>query len=162
MRKLLALVLIVTVWVGFTPSATAAAQNTHLVPCRDSPIFRERMQEAPNNYYFEGPNQSYADNLLCGPEDGLPHLQLRFDRAIDIIIPFAIFFYFAGFVGWSGRSYLIGSKRASKPEESEIFIDIPLAIRSFTQGLLWPLLFFKEVTTRELTVRNHELTVSPR
>ena len=41
MRKLFALVLIVMIWVGFTPSATAAAQNTHLVPCRDSPIFRE-------------------------------------------------------------------------------------------------------------------------
>ena len=60
------------------------------------------MQQAPNNYYFEGPNQSYAENLLCGPEDGLPHLQLRFDRAIDIIIPFAIFFLLCRVCGLVG------------------------------------------------------------
>ena len=100
-------------------------------------------------------------NLLCG-EEGLPHLQLRFDRAIDIAIPFAIFFYFAGFVGWSGRAYLIGSKQTSKPEEAEIFIDIPLAIRAFAQGLLWPLLAIKELTTGELTAKESELSVSPR
>lgn len=160
MRKLLAILLMVLCWVSFVAPASALS-DTHLVPCQDSAAFQERMQTAPQNYYFEQPYQTYASNLLCG-DDGLPHLQLRFDRAIDIIIPFAIFFYFAGFVGWSGRAYLIGGKQASKPEESEIFIDIPLAIRSFAQGLLWPLLVFKELTTGELTAKDTELSVSPR
>ena len=160
MRKLFAIVLTMMLWVGLA-SPAMAAPDTHLVPCQESPAFQERMQNAPQSYYFDQPYQAYSANLLCG-EEGLPHLQLRFDRAIDVIIPFAIFFYFAGFVGWSGRAYLIGSKKASKPEELEIFIDIALAIRSFTQGLLWPLLVVKELTSGELTVNKSELSVSPR
>ncbi|MBE9138399.1 Photosystem I reaction center subunit III [Nodosilinea sp. LEGE 07088] len=160
MKKLLGILLMIFLWLIIMRPA-AAAGNTHLVPCQDSAAFMERMQNAPQTYYFDQPYKAYSTNLLCG-EDGLPHLQLRLDRAMDVVIPFAIFFYFAGFVGWSGRAYLIGSKQATKPEEMEIFIDISLAIRSFTQGLLWPLLAFKELTTRELTAQEAELTVSPR
>lgn len=163
MRKvfvpLFATLLMVLLWVSVAPSAALA--DTHLVPCRDSAAYNERMQQAPDTYYFDEPTQSYAANLLCGAE-GLPHLQLRLDRAVDIAIPFAIFFYVTGFIGWSGRAYLIGSKRAAKPEEAEIFIDIPLAIRSFAQGLLWPLAAIKELTTGELTVKASDLSVSPR
>ena len=160
MKTLLGILLLIFIWLSLVPDA-AAAGNTHLVPCHDSATFLARMENAPQGYYFDQPYQSYSENLLCGA-DGLPHLQLRLDRAVDVAIPFGIFFYFAGFVGWSGRSYLIGSKRRSKPEEAEIFIDIPLAIRSFTQGLLWPLLAFKELTTGELTVKQSDLSVSPR
>ncbi|MGD1927891.1 MAG: Photosystem I reaction center subunit III [Leptolyngbyaceae cyanobacterium] len=160
MRKLFAIVLVVFFWINVVPPA-AAASDTHLVPCQESAAFQQRLQNAPQNYYFDEPYQAYASNLLCG-DDGLPHLQLRFDRALDVAIPFAIFFYFAGFVGWSGRAYLIGSKQASKPEELEIFIDLSLAIRSFVQGLLWPLLAVKEFTSGELTTLKNELSVSPR
>ena len=160
MQKLFAILLAMFFWINVVPPAHAAS-DTHLVPCQESAAFQQRLQNAPQNYYFDEPYQAYSSNLLCG-DDGLPHLQLRFDRAIDIAIPFAIFFYFAGFVGWSGRAYLIGSKQAAKPEELEIFIDIPLAIRSFTQGLLWPLLAVKEFTSGELTALKNELSVSPR
>jgi photosystem I subunit 3 len=160
MKSLIILFLMGLIWLsGILPAA--AAGQTHLIPCQESATFMERMQKAPKTYYFDQPYRAYSANLLCG-EDGLPHLQLRLDRAIDIAIPFAIFFYFAGFVGWSGRAYLISSKRASKPEEMEIFINIPLAIQSFIQGLLWPLLAFKELTTRELTAKDFDLSVSPR
>lgn len=163
MRKLFAILLMGLLWFTLAPAdaAAAGAPDTHLVRCQASEAFQERMQNAPESYYFDQPYQAYESNLLCGA-DGLPHLQLRFDRAIDVVIPFAIFFYFAGFVGWSGRAYLIGSKRASKPEETEIFIDLPLAIRAFSQGLLWPLLAIKELTAGELTVQKNELSVSPR
>ncbi|MEO1095019.1 MAG: Photosystem I reaction center subunit III [Cyanobacteria bacterium J06638_28] len=160
MRQILMIALSLLLWVGIMPPALAVS-DTHLTPCQDSIAFQERMQNAPQGYYFDQPYQAYSSNLLCG-DDGLPHLQLRLDRAIDIVIPFAIFFYFAGFVGWSGRAYLIGSKQSSKPEEMEIFINIPLAIRSFTQGLLWPLVVFKEVTTGEFTAKDSELSISPR
>ena len=160
MRKFFAVLIMLLLWVSVVPPAFAAS-DTHLIPCQESAAFQKRMENAPQGYYFDQPYQAYSSNLLCG-DDGLPHLQLRLDRAIDVIIPFAIFFYFAGFVGWSGRAYLIGSKQASKPEEMEIFVDIPLAIRSFTQGLLWPLLAFKELTTGELTAKDSELSVSPR
>ncbi|NMF86524.1 Photosystem I reaction center subunit III [Nodosilinea sp. P-1105] len=160
MKTLLGILLMIAIWLSCIPEARAMG-DTHLVPCQDSAAFITRMENAPEGYYFDQPYQAYADNLLCG-DDGLPHLQLRFDRAIDIAIPFGIFFYFAGFVGWSGRSYLIASKRRSKPEETEIFIDIPLAIQSFAKGLLWPLLAFKELSTGQLTAKDSELSVSPR
>ena len=100
--------------------------------------------------------------MLCG-EDGLPHLPLdRLDRAVDVFIPIAIFLYIAGFVGWSGRAYLRVANRSKKPEDIEIFIDIKLAIASFSQGLLWPLLAFKELATGDLTAKANEISVSPR
>ncbi|NJM97213.1 MAG: Photosystem I reaction center subunit III [Phormidesmis sp. RL_2_1] len=160
MRKLFSILLVGILWIGMTLPATAVT-NTHLVPCQESAAFNERLQNAPQTYYFEAPYQSYATNLLCG-EDGLPHLQLRFDRAVDVAIPFAIFFYIAGFIGWSGRAYLLGSKRMSKPEEAEIFIDIALAMQAFAQGLLWPLIAFKELMSGELTAPASEVSVSPR
>ncbi len=158
MRKVFSFLLIVFIWASVASPATA---DTHLVPCQDSAAFQERMQSAPDNYYFDTPYQSYAANLLCGAE-GLPHLQLRFDRAADIAIPFALFFYVAGFIGWSGRAYLLKSNRVDKPEEPEIFIDVALAIQAFAQGLLWPLLAVKELTTGALTAPANEISVSPR
>lgn len=161
MRKLFALLLVGLLWSTLTPAANAAVSGTHLLPCSESAAFVERMQSAPQTYYFEEPYRAYADNLLCGA-DGLPHLQLRVDRALDVVIPFALFFYVAGFIGWSGRAYLLKSNQAAKPEELEIFINVPLAIASFTQGLLWPLLALKELTTGELSAPKPEISVSPR
>ena len=158
MRKIFSFLLIALIWAG---APVAALADTHLVPCQESAAFQERMQSAPDNYYFDTPYQAYSANLLCGAE-GLPHLQLRIDRAVDIAIPFALFFYIAGFIGWSGRAYLLKSNRASRPEEPEIFIDIPLAIQSFAQGLLWPFLALKELTTGALTAPASEISVSPR
>ncbi|MEM9980074.1 MAG: Photosystem I reaction center subunit III, partial [Cyanobacteria bacterium P01_D01_bin.2] len=91
MQMFFAILLTMSLWAGFTTPALAAS-DTHLVPCQTSAAFQERMHNAPQNYYFDQPYQAYSSNLLCG-EEGLPHLQLRFDRAIDIAIPFAIFFY---------------------------------------------------------------------
>ncbi len=161
------MLLIGSIWLGMAfiaPVATAAqlpGQSTHLVPCSQSPAFLDRMKAAPQTYYFDTPYQSYSSNLLCGAE-GLPHLQLRFDRAVDIAIPFAIFFYVTGFIGWSGRAYLIGSKDDKKPEEMEIFISPALAARSFLQGLLWPLAALKALTSGELTAEKSKISVSPR
>ncbi|MEM8502834.1 MAG: Photosystem I reaction center subunit III [Cyanobacteria bacterium P01_D01_bin.1] len=164
MRKVFSILLVGLLWLSAVSPAVAAPEtyaDTHLVPCASSPAFIERMKSAPDNYYFDTPYQSYAANLLCGAE-GLPHLQLRFDRAIDVAIPFALFFYVAGFIGWSGRAYLLDSGRRSKPEEAEIFIDISLAVKSFAQGLLWPLLAIQELTTKKLTAPVAEVSVSPR
>ena len=164
MRKFVAFLMALTIGsMLISPNALAAqsALNTHLVPCQQSEAFQERMQNAPDNYYFDQPYQAYSANLLCGAE-GLPHLQLRFDRALDVAIPFAIFFYVAGFIGWSGRAYLIGIRPRSKPEELEIFIDLALAARSLIQGLLWPLVALKQLTSGEFTAKRSEIYVSPR
>jgi photosystem I subunit III len=160
MRRFLAVILLITIWFSFVPTASAV-QTSYLVPCKKSPAFLERMKNARDTYYFEKPNKAYAEYLVCG-EEGLPHLPISVERAVDIAIPFGIFFYFAGFVGWSGRAYLQAANKSKTPELMEIFIDIPLAIQSFFKGLLWPLLAFQELVTGQLTARDNEIPVSPR
>jgi photosystem I subunit 3 len=159
MRRFLAFVLAIALSFSLMPSAFA--QSGFLVPCKDSKAFLERQNQAPDSYYFKQPYQSYSEYLLCG-EDGLPHLPLSFDRAVDIVIPFGLFFYVAGFIGWSGRSYLQAANRSNTPEEKEIFIDILLAIQSVIKGLLWPLLFLQELAKGRLTAKETEIYVSPR
>jgi len=165
MQKLIACFIALSIWsMSATPAFAAGVipgSDTHLVPCQASAAFQERMNNAPDNYYFDQPYQAYAAHLLCG-EDGLPHLQLRLDRALDVVIPFGLFFYVAGFIGWSGRAYLMSANKLAKSGELEIFIDLSLAIRSFAQGLFWPLIVFKELTSGELTAPQTEISVSPR
>ena len=139
------------------------AINQTLVPCQESQAFQDLQKRVPNTYYFDKPMQAYSSNLLCGADDGLPHLTLdRLSNVIDAIIPFSIFFYVAGLIGWSGRAYLQKSNKASNPEEQEIFINLPTAIAAIFQGLLWPLLFLKELASGELTAKENEISVSPR
>lgn len=159
MKKICVLVLAIALFLS--PISPALADSTALVPCKESKAFLERQSNAPDGYYFDQPYKAYSEYLLCG-EDGLPHLALRFDRAVDAAIPFALFFYVAGFIGWSGRAYLISSKNSNEPEQNEVFINIPLAILSLIKGLLWPLMFIQELATGQLTAKEDELYVSPR
>lgn len=154
-------VLMFAIALFLSPISPALADSAALVPCKESKAFLERQNNAPDGYYFEQPYKAYSEYLLCG-EDGLPHLALRLDRAIDAAIPFALFFYVAGFIGWSGRAYLQSSKNSNEPEQKEIFIDIPKAIQSLLKGLLWPLMFIQELATGRLTAKEGELYVSPR
>jgi photosystem I subunit III len=160
MKQLFALVLTLLIWFSIIP--TAAAENTSLVPCKDSPAFLARMKKAPDGYYFDKPYEAYSKYLLCGDE-GLPHLTLdRLSLAVDVAIPFSIFLYVAGFIGWSGRSYLIAARKETSPEMKEIFIDLPLAIQSVIKSLLWPLLALQELLSGQLTVKEEEIPISPR
>lgn len=159
-RLLIVCAIAFSILFSFHPSASAESEL--LVPCNQSQAFQERQQNAPNNYYYDKPFQAYGSELMCGKDDGLPHLQLRLDRAIDIVIPFALFFYIAGFIGWSGRAYLIASNQSSKPEEQEIFINLAIAIPALLQGLLWFVFALKEFATGELTAKTSDLSVSPR
>jgi photosystem I subunit III len=148
--------------ISFANVSPAFAVNTTLVPCRESPAFQQRRENAPKNYYYTKPFEAYSSELLCG-EDGLPHLPLdRLNLALDVVIPFSLFLYVAGFIGWSGRAYLLAANRAKNPEEMEIFINLPVAIRSIVQGSLWPLLALKEFVSGELTAKDNEIPVSPR
>lgn len=159
LSRLLVVVAIALIWC--TTATSAHAAKGLLVPCNESPAFQQRMSSAPNNYYFDQPFNAYSSLEMCG-EDGLPHLALSINRAVDVAIPFGLFLYVAGFIGWSGRAYLIAASKSSSPETKEIFIDLPLAITSLVQGLLWPLLALKELTSGELTAKNNEISASPR
>jgi len=158
MKKLLPLVLAIAIWFAAAPTAKA---DGILVQCKDSPAYQERVANYPNNYYFNEPDRAYGEYLTCG-EDGLPHLVINLKNSLDIALAFSLFFYIAGFIGWSGRSYLIAISQEKSQEQSEIFISLSRAIPALSKGLLWPLLAVKELLSGELTADKNEISVSPR
>ena len=133
-----------------------------VVRCKDSPAYQERVAKYPNNYYFNEPDRAYGEYLTCGEADGLPHLVISLRNSVDIAIAFSIFFYITGFIGWSGRAYLRAISKQKSQEQLEIFINLPIAVRSLSQGLVWPIQAIKETLSGELTARNNEISVSPR
>jgi photosystem I subunit III len=165
MRRLFALVLMFTLWVGFTPSASADIAG--LVPCSESPAFQQRAKTArattddPNSGAKRFERYSQA---LCGSTDGLPRLIAdgRLSHAGDFTIPGLMFLYITGWIGWVGRSYLIAIRKEKNPAMAEIIINVPLALRFMLTGFAWPLVAFKEITTGEMFAKEDEITVSPR
>lgn len=164
MRRLFALVLVFTLWVGFAPSATADVAG--LVPCSESPAFQQRASMARNT--TDDPESGAKrferySQALCGPE-GLPRLIAdgRLSHAGDFTIPGILFLYIAGWIGWVGRAYVIAVRKEKNPAMAEIIINVPLAIRLMLTGFAWPLVAFKEITTGEMFAKEEEITVSPR
>lgn len=160
MRRLFALLLVIALWVGFTPPASADV----LVPCSESTAFAQRAKNsksatAPQRFEF------YAKSgVLCGKDDGLPHLIVdgSLNHAGEFIIPSILFLFIAGWIGWVGRTYLRAVKKKDNPEENEVIIDVPLAISCMLTGFTWPLAALKELTTGELTAKDNEIPVSVR
>ncbi len=182
MQRLFTLVLVVCLWLGFAPAASADVAG--LVPCKDSAAFNERLDlrvqdlEKRLDLYKAGSTPAEAlkgqiantqrrfdgySNLLCGAE-GLPHLITdgRLDHAGEFVLPGLLFLYLAGWLGWAGRSYLMVTRKSDQPEYNEIQINVPLAIKSFATALLWPLAAVKETLTGELQEKDSNITVSPR
>ena len=164
----------------------AQADVSGLVPCKDSPVFKRRLDQSVKKLssrlakYEEGTPAYLAlelqiertnarfdkygkQGLLCGA-DGLPHLIAdgRLNHAGEFVIPGIMFLYIAGWIGWAGRSYLQFSKKTDKPNENEIIINVPVALGMMSAGFLWPLAAWKELVSGELLVAGDEVTVSPR
>jgi photosystem I subunit 3 len=161
MRRLFALALVLCLWVGFTPAASADVAG--LTPCSESAAFQQRAANA-KNATAEARFELYgSSNVLCGPE-GLPHLIVDGDlaHAGEFLIPSILFLYIAGWIGWVGRSYLIAIRGEKNPEEKEVIIDVPLAVKCSLTGFAWPLVAFKEITTGEMFAKDNEIPVSPR
>lgn len=161
MRRFFAVALVVCLWLGFAPPASADVAG--LTPCGESAAFQQRAANATTEaakarFEFYG-----SSNLLCG-EDGLPHLIVDGDlaHAGEFLIPSLLFLYIAGWIGWAGRSYLIAARNEKNTEEKEIIIDLPLALKCSLTGFAWPLAAFKEITTGEMFAKEEEITVSPR
>ncbi len=166
MRRFFAVALVICLWFGFAPpaSATMAGDNVSgLTPCGDNPAFQKRAANATTDsakarFEFYG-----NSSLLCG-EDGLPHLVVSGDlaHAGEFLIPSILFLYIAGWIGWVGRAYLIAVRDDKKPEEKEIIIDVPLAIKCMLSGFAWPLTAFKDIASGAMFAKDDEITVSPR
>ena len=164
----------------------AHADVSGLVPCKDSAVFKRRLDGSVKKLtsrlenYEEGTPAYLAlqaqiertearfdkygkQGLLCGA-DGLPHLIAdgRPSHAGEFVLPAVMFLYIAGWIGWSGRSYLQFSKKTDKPNENEIIINVPVAIGMMSGSFLWPFAAWKELVSGELLVPTDEVTVSPR
>ena len=159
MKKLLPLILAIVLWFTAAPAASA---DGILVKCKDSAAYQEKVASYPNNYYFNEPDRAYGEYLTCGEADGLPHLVINLKNSVDIAIAFSLFFYITGFIGWSGRTYLITISQQKSQEQSEIFISFSEAIPAMSKGLLWPMLAVKELLSGKLTADKNEIYVSPR
>ena len=101
--------------------------------------------------------------LLCGT-DGYPHLIADGDwsHAEEFIFPGFGFIYISGWIGWVGRKYLRAVSTTKNPTESEIIINVPLALKIMTTGYIWPISAWQELISKELVVPDDQITVSPR
>ncbi|MGB8702217.1 MAG: Photosystem I reaction center subunit III [Thermosynechococcaceae cyanobacterium] len=164
MRRLFALILVFSLWLGFAPPASADVAGLTL--CSDTPAFQQRAKTARPT--TDDPNSGAArferyGSALCGPE-GLPHLIVdgRLSHAGDFLIPSVLFLYLAGWIGWAGRSYLISIRKEKDAAMSEIIINVPKAIGCMLAASTWPLLAAKEMVTGEMFAKESDITVSPR
>jgi|TARA_B100001250_G_scaffold268390_1_gene231533 photosystem I subunit 3 len=164
----------------------ALADVAGLIPCKDSAVFKSRLDGSVKKLtsrlvnYEEGTPAYLAleeqidrtklrfdkygkQGLLCGA-DGLPHLIAdgRPSHAGEFVLPAIMFLYIAGYIGWSGRSYLQYTKTTDKPNENEIIINVPVALGMMSASFIWPFAAWKELVSGDLLVPGDEVTVSPR
>mmetsp|Transcript_17896 Transcript_17896/g.49631 ORF Transcript_17896/g.49631 Transcript_17896/m.49631 type:complete len:186 (-) Transcript_17896:124-681(-) len=101
--------------------------------------------------------------LLCGT-DGLPHLIAdgRWTHAAEFILPGFGFIYISGWIGWVGRKYIRAISTVKNPTESEIIINVPLALKIMMTGYIWPISAWQELISNELVAPDNEVTISPR
>ena len=167
MRRLFALILVIGLWFNFVPQALAIGAG--LVPCSESPEFLQRAENAratTDTRDAQDRFRRYANNgALCGPE-GLPRLIVdgRLSHLGDFTIPGLLFLYIAGFIGWSARSYLRAVKDlpGASPESKEVIIDVPLALKCVSSGVLWPVGAVQQFLSGDLTAKDEEIPISIR
>lgn len=168
-----------------TPNA-AVADIGGLTKCGDSPAFTKRLNSSVKKleqrlslYEADSPpalaleqqiertkarfDKYGRSDLLCGT-DGLPHLVAdgRWSHAGEIFIPALGFVYIAGWIGFVGRKYLRAVSTTKNPAESEIIINVPLALKIMTTGYIWPISAWQELISGDLIAPKDEITVSPR
>lgn len=185
MKRFNLISLLLIVLLAFTPNQ-ALADIGGLTKCSDSPAFAKRLkasvkklEQRMSQYEADSPpalalqqqidrtNARFAkygrSELLCGT-DGLPHLVAdgRWSHAAEFILPGFGFIYISGWIGWVGRKYLRAVSTTKNPAESEIIINVPLALKIMTTGYIWPISAWQELISGDLIAPADEVTVSPR
>jgi photosystem I subunit 3 len=170
---------------AFTPNQ-ALADIGGLTKCSDSPAFNKRLKSSVkkldqrmSQYEADSPpalalqqqidrTQARFDkysrsSLLCGT-DGLPHLVAdgRWSHAAEFILPGFGFVYISGWIGYVGRKYVRAVSTTKNPAQSEIIINVPLALKIMTTGYIWPISSWQELISGDLVAPDNEITVSPR
>ena len=185
MKRFNLLTLLFALLLVFAPDQ-ASAEIGGLTKCSDSPAFTKRLnssvkklEQRMSNYEADSPPalalQQQIDRtkarfdkygrskLLCGT-DGLPHLVADGDwsHAAEFILPGFGFIYISGWIGYVGRKYLRAVSTTKNPSESEIIINVPLALKIMTTGYIWPISAWQELVNGDLVAPKDEVTVSPR
>jgi photosystem I subunit III len=170
---------------AFAPGQ-AFAEIGGLTKCSESPAFAKRLKTSVKKleqrlakYEADSPpalalqqqiertknrfDKYGRSDLLCGT-DGLPHLIAdgRWSHAAEFIIPGFGFIYIAGWIGWVGRKYVRAVSTTKNPAESEIIVNVPLALKIMTTGYIWPISAWQELISGDLIAPTNEITVSPR
>jgi|TARA_B110000977_G_scaffold41969_1_gene56680 photosystem I subunit 3 len=188
-KSLFSKIIILTIFSGFIlnvePQVANAAFN-NLTPCKDSAPFKKRLassvKKLENRLKLYIPETKEAQflikeveatkarfakyensTLLCGKE-GLPRIIAsgQWDHATEFIIPGSMFLYITGWIGWVGRKYVRYASTTKDAYESEIIINVPVALSIMNSGFLWPLDAWKEFTTGDLLASDDDITISPR
>ena len=185
MKRFNILTLLVAFLITLAPN-TASADIGGLTKCSESPAFAKREKasikklEQRKSTYEAGTPPALAleqqiertkarfdkysrSELLCGT-DGLPHLIAdgRWSHAAEFILPGFGFIYISGWIGWVGRKYLRAVSTTKNPAESEIIINVPLALKIMTTGYIWPISAWQDLVSGDLVASDDEVTVSPR
>jgi len=185
MKRFNSINLILAILLLFNP-CPAKADIGGLTKCSDSPAFAKRLktsvkklQQRMDKYEVDSPpalalqqqidrtearfDRYSRSSLLCGA-DGLPHLVAdgRWSHAAEFILPGFGFIYISGWIGWVGRKYLRAVSTTKNPTESEIIINVPLALKIMTTGYIWPISAWQELISGDLVASKDKVTVSPR
>ena len=185
MKRANLFILLFSVLMAFMPTQ-AFAEIGGLTKCSESPAFTKRLnasvkklEQRASQYQVDSPpalalkqqidrTQARFDKysrseLLCGV-DGLPHLVAdgRWSHAAEFIIPGFGFIYISGWIGWVGRKYLRAVSTSANPSESEIIINVPLALKIMTTGYIWSISSWQELISNDLVAKTDDITVSPR
>ena len=185
MKRFNLITLLFLILLAFTPDQ-AFAEIGGLTKCSDSPAFTKRLntsvkklEQRRNKYEADSPpalalgqqiertkarfDKYGRSDLLCGT-DGLPHLIAdgRWSHAAEFIVPGIGFIYISGWIGWVGRKYVRSVSTTKNPTESEIIINVPLALKIMTTGFIWPISAWQELISGDLVAPADEITVSPR
>ena len=185
MKRFNILALFFSLLISLIPDA-ALADIGGLTKCSESPAFQKRytasvkkLEQRMIKYQADSPpalalkqqiertknrfDKYNRSDLLCGT-DGLPHLIAdgRWSHAAEFILPGFGFLYISGWIGWVGRKYLRAVSTTQNPSESEIIINVPLALKIMTTGYIWPISAWQELISGDLVVPKDKITVSPR
>jgi photosystem I subunit 3 len=185
MKRFNLIPLLFAVLLALTPNQ-ASADIGGLTKCSESPAFAKRLktsvkkfEQRMSQYEADSPpalalkqqigrtearfDKYSRSELLCGT-DGLPHLIAdgRWSHAAEFILPGFGFVYISGWIGFVGRKYLRAVSTTKNPSESEIIINVPLALKIMTTGYIWPISAWQELISGDLIAPKDEITVSPR
>jgi photosystem I subunit 3 len=185
MKRLNLIALLCGLVLIFTPDQ-ALADIGGLTKCSESPAFAKRqktsvkkLQQRMATYEADSPpalalkqqmdrtnarfDKYSRSDLLCGA-DGLPHLIAdgRWSHAAEFIIPGFGFIYISGWIGYVGRKYVRAVSTTKNPAESEIIVNVPLALKIMATGYIWPISIWQELISGDLVAPKAEITVSPR